>query len=90
MSSSASTELRGARFRGPPSALTPAKRKASVCLASQLFGLPETPMTLQPLFGTASPGAYSSAVSPELEMAMTTSPAASCPQEPWTASVPWR
>ena len=59
-------------------------------LASQLSGLPDTPMTLQPLFFTARTVAFSSPVSPELEMAMTTSPATSWPQEPWTASVPWR
>ena len=48
------------------------------------------PMTLQPLLAMAVTVARISMVSPLLEMQMTTSPARSCPQEPWTASVPSR
>ena len=56
----------------------------------QQMALPLTPMTAQPLFFTALTVAFISAVSPLLEMKMTTSPGTSWPQEPCTASVPCR
>ena len=87
---SARIEARGARLRGPPSQQTPAKRWAALCLASHESGLPETPITSQPLFLIAVTVVFISAVSPLLEMQTTTSPGTSCPQEPCTASVPCR
>ena len=78
------------RIERLPSQQTPAKRWAALCLASHESGLPETPITSQPLFLIAVTVVFISAVSPLLEMQMTTSPGTSCPQEPCTASVPCR
>ena len=67
-----------------------AVERAALGCASHEEALPLTPMTAQPLFFTALTVAFISAVSPLLEMKMTTSPGTSWPQEPCTASVPCR
>ena len=79
----------GARLSGQASWSTALDSTISACWARLLSARPVIAISVTPSRFSAGTMAPSSSLSPELEMASTTSPRATMPRSPWLASPGW-